>query len=48
MTGVTLSDVALSRLRLPIPMAKLQVIHQVANALATESSAQTTWWALLR
>ena len=48
MTGVALYDVAISRLRLPVPMAKFQVIHQMARALATESSAQTTWNALLR
>jgi len=48
MTGVALSAVAISRLRLPVPMAKLQVIHQVARALAKESSAETTWRALLQ
>ena len=48
MTGVALLDVAISRLRLPVPMAKLQVIHQVARALENESSAQVTWGALLQ
>lgn len=48
MTDVALPDVAMSRLRLPVPMAKLQVIHQVASALANDSSAQTTWRALLQ
>lgn len=48
MTGAELLDVAMCRLRLPIPMAKLQVIHQVADALKPGPSSQATWQALLR
>lgn len=48
MTGAELLDVAMCRLRLPVPMAKLQVIHQVANALTDEKTSQPTWQALLR
>lgn len=48
MTGVALLDVAMSRLRLPVPMVKFQVIHQMARALTNEASVQTTWQALLR
>lgn len=48
MTGAELLDVAMCRLRLPVPMAKLQVIHQIANALADQKTSQPTWHALLR
>lgn len=48
MTGIALQEVAISRLRLPVPMAKLQVIHQFAHALANDPSPQATWNALLR
>ncbi|MBL8470761.1 MAG: hypothetical protein KF778_02355 [Rhodocyclaceae bacterium] len=48
MTSVALYDVAIARLRLPVPMAKFQVIHQMAQALASESSSRATWQALLR
>ncbi len=48
MTGAELLDVAMGRLRLPIPMAKLQVIHQVAGALKDEKTSHPTWQALLR
>lgn len=48
MTSAELLDVAMCRLRLPAPMAKLQVIHQVADALMDPSTSQLTWLALLR
>jgi hypothetical protein len=48
MTGAELLDVAMCRLRLPVPMAKLQVIHQVAGALKDERTGAATWQALLR
>ena len=48
MTGAELLDVAMCRLRLPVPMAKLQVIHQVAGALKNERTGTATWHALLR
>lgn len=48
MTGAELLDVAMCRLRLPVPMAKLQVIHQVAGALKHERTGAATWQALLR
>lgn len=48
MTGAELLDVAMCRLRLPVPMAKLQMIHQVADALKPGPSSQATWQALLR
>lgn len=48
MTGAELLDVAMCRLRLPVPMAKLQVIHQVAAALKDERTGAATWQALLR
>lgn len=48
MTDAELLDVAICRLRLPVPMAKLQVIHQVAEALKDESTGKATWQALLR
>ena len=48
MTGAELLDVAMCRLRLPVPMAKLQVIHQVAGALKDERTSAATWQALLR
>lgn len=48
MTDAELLDVAMCRLRLPIPMAKLQLIHQIATALKHERTGQTTWQALLR
>jgi hypothetical protein len=48
MTSAELLDVAMCRLRLPVPMAKLQVIHQVAEALKDERTSAATWQALLR
>jgi len=48
MTGAELLDVAMCRLRLPVPMAKLQVIHQFAGALKDERTGAATWQALLR
>lgn len=48
MTGAELLDVAMCRLRLPVPMAKLQVIHQVAGALKHQRTSAATWQALLR
>jgi hypothetical protein len=48
MTGADLLDVAMCRLRLPVPMAKLQVIHQCADALKDERTSAATWQALLR
>lgn len=48
MTDADLLDVAMCRLRLPAPMAKLQVIHQLAGALKDESTGAATWQALLR
>ena len=48
MTDADLLDVAMCRLRLPVPMAKLQVIHQVAGALKDERTGAATWQALLR
>ncbi|MCX7251592.1 MAG: hypothetical protein NTX37_08860 [Burkholderiales bacterium] len=48
MTGADLLDVAMCRLRLPVPMAKLQVIHQLAGALKDERNGVATWQALLR
>lgn len=48
MTGAELLDVAMCRLRLPIPMAKLQVIHQIAEALKDEKTGAAMWGALLR
>lgn len=48
MTSAELLDVAMCRLRLPVPMAKLQVIHQVAEALKNERTAASMWQALLR
>jgi hypothetical protein len=48
MTGAELLDVAMCRLRLPIPMVKLQVIHQLADALKDNKTGQPTWHALLR
>ena len=48
MTEAELLDLAMCRLRLPVPMAKLQVIHQVAEALKEERTCETTWQALLR
>lgn len=48
MTSAELLDVAMCRLRLPVPMAKLQVIHQVAGALKNERTGAATWQALLR
>jgi hypothetical protein len=48
MTSAELLDVAMCRLRLPVPTAKLQVIHQIANALTDERTSQPTWQALLR
>ena len=48
MTDAELLDVAMCRLRLPVPMAKLQVIHQVAAALEDDRIGAATWQALLR
>lgn len=48
MTGADLLDIAMCRLRLPVPMAKLQVIHQIADALKDERTGAATWQALLR
>jgi hypothetical protein len=48
MTGADLLDVAMCRLRLPVPMAKLQMIHQFAGALKDERTGAATWQALLR
>lgn len=48
MTDAELLDVAMCRLRMPIPMAKLQVIHQIAEALKDERTCAATWQALLR
>jgi hypothetical protein len=48
MKELNLFDVAMSRLRLPVPMAKLHLIHGIAHALENESTAHQTWQALLR
>lgn len=48
MTDAELLDVAMCRLRLPVPMAKLQVIHQVAEALKDDKTGAAMWQALLR
>lgn len=48
MTRAELLDVAMCRLRLPVPAAKLQVIHKVAEALKDETTGAETWQALLR
>ena len=48
MTSAELLDVAMCRLRLPVPMAKLLIIHQVAEALKDERTGPATWQALLR
>jgi hypothetical protein len=48
MKGADLLDVAMCRLRLPVPMAKLQLIHQFAGALKDERAGAATWQALLR
>jgi hypothetical protein len=48
MTDAELLDIAMCRLRLPVPMAKLQVIHVVAEALKDERTGAATWQALLR
>lgn len=48
MRRAELLDVAMCRLRLPVPAAKLQVIHKVAEALKDETTGAATWHALLR
>jgi hypothetical protein len=48
MTRAELLDVAMCRLRLPVPAAKLQVIQEVAEALKDETTGAATWQALLR
>lgn len=48
MTPDQLADIGLARLRLPTPMSKLQIIHEIANALHEDKRCAVTWQALLR
>lgn len=43
-----IADVAVARLGLPVPMAKLQAIHELSNALQDKSTARPIWTALLK
>lgn len=48
LTSDLLADIGLERLRLPVPMAKLQIIYGVARALDDKTTKASTWGALLR
>lgn len=48
MTPDQLADIGLARIRLPAPMAKLQIIHGAARALCNNDTDKVTWRALLR
>lgn len=48
LTPSQIADVAVARLGLPVPMAKLQVMHDIAASLRDEESAPVVWNALLR
>jgi hypothetical protein len=48
MTPDQLADIGLARIQLPIPMAKLQIIHGAGRALCNNATDKVMWRALLR
>jgi len=48
LTPNQLAEISLERLQLPVPMAKLEIIHGVARALDEETTHEATKYALLR
>lgn len=48
LTPSQIADVAVARLGLPIPMAKLQIMHDIAVGLRSDQSGPIVWDALLR
>ncbi len=48
LTPSQIADVAVARLGLPVPMAKLQIMHNIAASLRDEESGPVVWDALLR
>ena len=48
LTPSQIADVAVARLGLPVPTAKLQIMHDIAASLRDEKSGPVVWDALLR
>jgi hypothetical protein len=48
LTTSQIADVAVARLALPVPMAKLQIMHDIAAGLRNDQSGPVIWDALLR
>ena len=48
MTPDQLAEIGLSRIQLPIPMAKLQIIHGAARALCNSDTDKVMWRVILR
>ena len=48
LTPSQIADVAVARLGLPVPMAKLQIMHDIAAGLRNDQSGPVIWDALLR